>query len=682
MKAYQAKDIRNVAIAGHGGRGKTTLAEAMLFLAKSTDRLGRVDSGNTVLDFSAEEKKRKNSLSSAVAFLEWNNTKVNIIDTPGQFDFAGGVSEGIRAAETALIVLASGAGVDVGTEKAFHAANKRNIAKIFAVTRCDDNTDFEKTLTALTEEYGTSVCPVVVPIVEGGKVAGYADFTSGKAFAYANGKASEIAFPADELEDMRNTFIEAVAGADEELMEKYLMEEPLTPEEIAKGLKAGIANGDIYPVYACSGFTTDGVDLLLNGIAASAPDATAAAEGDFTVDENGALAAICFKTMDDGYGGCSFFKVISGKITSDTPAYNSRTEKSDKMGKLYFVKGDPKDPKGKEETTAIAAGDIGVVTKLMDSFKTGDTLCVAKGDTVLPGPIYPVPCYSKAIRAAKSGEEDKIAQQINKVVAEDPTITFTLNTETHEQIIAGLGDQHLAVALSKLTVGYELSTPRVAYRETISAVYDAHGRHKKQNGGGGQFGDVWVRFEPMEGDGFEFVDEVVGGAVPKNFIPSVEKGLRKAIEKGPLSGSKVVGIRAALHDGQSHPVDSNDAAFQAAARLAFKEAMQNAKPKILEPYGTLTVQLPNDNIGDITGDIAGKRRGRPMGQDTCADDNKLQELTFDMPMGEIGDFATVLRSTTVGRGSYTFEFTHYEVAPDDVARKVMEAAKKLAEEEE
>lgn len=680
MKAYQAKDIRNVAIAGHGGRGKTTLAEAMLFLAKSTDRLGRIDSGNTVLDYGAEEKKRKNSLSSAVAYLEWKDAKVNIIDTPGQFDFAGGVSEGIRAAETALIVLASGAGVDVGTEKAFKAAQKRNIAKMFAVTRCDDNADFERTLNALKEEFGAGVCPVVVPVVEGGKVAGYADFSSGKAYAYANGKASEIAFPEDALADMRDAFVETVAGADEELMEKFFEEMTLSPEEIAKGLKAGIASGEIYPVYACSGFSTDGVDLLLNGIVASAPDATAAAEDDFTVDAAGPLAAICFKTMDDGYGGWSFFKVISGKITADAPAYNSRTEKSEKMGKLYFVKGNVKD---KEEAPAIVAGDIGVVTKLMDSFKTGDTLCVAKGDTVLPGPIYPVPCFAKAIRAAKSGEEDKIAQQINKVVAEDPTVTFTLNNETHEQIVSGLGDQHLAVALSKLTVGYELSNPRVAYRETISAVYDAHGRHKKQNGGGGQFGDVWIRFEPLEGDGFEFVDEVVGGAVPKNFIPSVEKGLRKAIEKGPLSGSKVVGIKAALHDGQYHPVDSNDAAFQTAARLAFKEAMQkqNARPKILEPYGTLTVQLPGDNIGDITSDVI-KRRGRPMGQDTCADDHKLQELTFDVPMGELGDFATVLRSTTIGRGSYTFEFTHYEVTPEDVANKVMEEAKKLAEEDE
>ena len=676
MKAYNAKDIRNVAIAGHSGRGKTTLAEAMLYLAKSTDRLGRVDSGNTVLDYGAEEKKRGNTLTSGVAYLEWNNAKVNIIDTPGLFDFAGGLSEGIRAAETALIVLASGAGVDVGTEKAFKAASKRNIAKVFVVTRCDDNSDFNATLSALTDEYGPSVCPVVVPYVEGGKVACYVDLLTGKAYSYNNGKASEAAFPADDgIAQLKAAFTEAVASADEELMEKFFMEEELTADEIARGLKAGIASGDIYPVFACSGYNTDAVDLLLNGIVAITPDAaTAAGEGDFKCDENGPLAAVCFKTLDDGYGGWSFFKVVSGKLTPDVPAYNSRTEKSEKMGKMYFVKGIVKD---KEEATCIPAGDIGVVTKL-EGFRTGDTLCAAKADTNLGGPIYPTPCFSKAIKAKKNGEEDKIAQQINKIVVEDPTITFVQNVETRQQVISGLGDQHLAAALSKLTVEYELSNPKVAYRETISAVYDAHGRHKKQSGGSGQFGDVWIRFEPMEGDGFEFLDEVVGGAVPRNFIPSVEKGLRQAIEKGPLSGSKVVGIRAALHDGQSHPVDSNDMAFQTAAKLAFKEAMQNARPKLLEPYGTLKVTLPSENIGDITSDII-KRRGRPLGQNTSADDPKLQELDFDVPMGEMGDFATVLRSTTIGRGSYTFEFTHYEVSPDDVARKVIEAANAEAE---
>jgi len=678
LKAYNAKDIRNIAIAGHSGKGKTTLAEAMLFLAKATDRLGRVADGNSILDYSAEEKKRKNTLTSSVAYLEWNNTKVNIIDTPGLFDFAGGLSEGIRAAESVLIVLGAGSGVDVGTEKAFKAASKRNIAKIFAISRCDDNAGFGKTLNALVDEYGPAVCPVVIPVIEGEKVVGYADFLSGKAYSYNAGKATEIAFPTDEkTAEIKAAFTEAVASADEELMEKFFMEEELTAEELARGLKAGVASGDIYPVYACAGYTTDAVDLLLNGLVAVAPDAASyAGEGDIKCDEGGSVAAICFKTVDDGYGGWSFFKVVSGKLTADVPAYNSRSEKSEKMGKMYFVKGATKD---KEEAAAIVAGDIGVVTKL-ENFRTGDTLCSSKVDIELERTVYPAPCFSKAIRAKKNGEEDKIAQQVNKLVAEDPTITFVHNKETHEQVISGLGDQHLAAALSKLTVEYELSNPKVAYRETIGKTVSVQGRHKKQSGGSGQFGDVWIRFEPLEGDGFEFAEEVVGGAVPKNFIPSVEKGLRLAIEKGPLAGCKVVGIRAVLYDGSSHPVDSNDMAFQTAARIAFKKGMEEGKAKILEPYGTLKVYLPSENIGDITSDII-KRRGRPVGQDTAEDDHKLQELIFDVPMGEIGDFTTVLRSTTIGRGYFTFEFTHYEVAPENVAQKVIEEAKVSADDE-
>ena len=653
----------------------------MLYLAKATDRLGRVADGNTVLDYDAEEKRRKASITTAMAGLEWNNAKVNILDTPGLFDFAGGVSEGIRAAESVLIVLAAGSGVDVGAEKAYKAAKDRGIAKIFAVTRCDaENTDFYKTFEALKAEYGAPVCPVVVPYVENNAVKAYVDFSTGKAYAYAGGKASEVAMPADDnIEEMKAAFTEAVASADEELMEKFFMEEELTAEEIAKGLKAGIQSGDIYPVYACSGYNTDAVDLLLNGIVASAPDAaTCAGEGDIKCDENGAVAAICFKTVDDRFGKMSFFKVISGKLSADVPAYNTRAESQERIGKMLFLKGDKQ-----EDASVIVAGDIGVITKL-DSFKTGDTLATPKSELQLAGVNYPAPSLSMAIRSKKKGEEDKVASGLNRITVEDPTVKFATNAETHEQIVSTLGEQHLDSVVNKLknkfNVEVELTVPKVAYRETIGAVYDAHGRHKKQSGGSGQFGDVWVRFEPMEGDGFEFVDEVVGGAVPRNFIPSVEKGLRLAIEKGPLSGSKVVGIRAALHDGQSHPVDSNDMAFQTAARLAFKEAMQNAKPKLLEPYGILKAYMPGDNLGDIMGDVT-KRRGRVLGMGPCEDDPKMQELTAEVPMAEMGDFATVLRSVTIGRGYFAIEFDHYEAAPNEVAQKVIEEAKANAEEE-
>ncbi|MCQ2476139.1 MAG: elongation factor G [Clostridia bacterium] len=677
MKAYNAKDIRNIAIAGHSGRGKTTLAEAMLYVAKATDRLGRVADGNTVLDYDAEEKRRKVSISTAMAAFEWNNAKINLLDTPGLFDFAGGVSEGIRAAETAVIVLAAGSDIDVGAEKAYKAANARGIAKFFAVTRCDaENTNFYKTFEAIKAEYGAPVCPVVVPYMEGDAVKAYVDFASGKAYTYSNGKATEIAMPADDnIEEMKAAFTEAVASADEELMEKFFMEEPLTADEIAKGLKAGIANGDIYPVFACSGYNADAVDLILNTIVASAPDATKAAE---KVDASAPVEAIAFKTVDDRFGKMTFFKVINGKLSGAVPAYNSRTETQEKIGKMVFLKGDKQ-----EDASEIVAGDIGIITKL-DSFKTGDTLCAPKADVTLEGVNYPNPCLSMAVRSKKKGEEDKVAAGLNRIALEDPTVSFATNAETHEQILSVLGEQHLDSVVNKLknkfNVEVELTTPKVAYRETISAVYDAHGRHKKQSGGSGQFGDVWIRFEPMEGDGFEFLDEVVGGAVPRNFIPSVEKGLRNAIEKGPLTGSKVVGIRAALHDGQSHPVDSNDMAFQTAARLAFKEAMQNAKPKILEPYGILKAYMPGDNLGDIMGDVT-KRRGRVLGMGPSEEDPKIQELTAEVPMAEMGDFATVLRSVTIGRGYFSVDFDHYEVAPNDVAQKVIEEAKVSAEEE-
>ena len=496
MKAYNAKDIRNIAIAGHSGRGKTTLAEAMLFLAKATDRLGRVADGNTVLDFDAEEKRRKVTIATAMAAFDWNNTKINLLDTPGLFDFAGGVSEGMRAAESALIVLAAGSGVDVGAEKAYKAASERKIAKLFAVTRCDaENTDFYKTFDALKEEYGAPVCPVVVPYMEGDAVKGYVDFSTGKAYAYNGGKASEIAMPADDrIEEMKEVFNEAVASADEELMEKFFEGEALTTEEIAKGLKAGIIAGDIYPVYACSGYTTDGVDLLLNGIVSAAPDAASCAgEGDIKCDENGALAAICFKTVADPFvGKMSFFKVVSGKITSDTPAYNARTGESERMGKIITLKGAKQ-----EDSACIPAGDIGVVTKL-SGFKTGDTLCAPKADIELAGVNFPKPCLPMAVKARKKGEEDKIAAGLNRLAEEDLTISYTTNPETKEQILSGLGEQHLDSVVTKLKnkfgVEVDLSVPKVAYRETVSKTSYVQGRHKKQSGGSGQFGDVLIRF--------------------------------------------------------------------------------------------------------------------------------------------------------------------------------------------
>ncbi len=689
MKQYSADKIRNVALAGHGGRGKTSLTEAMLYVAKATDRLGSVADGNTVTDFDAEEKRRHTSVSTAVAPLEWKDSKINLLDTPGLFDFAGGVDEGVRAANAVMVVLGAGSDVDVGAEKAVKAANARKLPKIFAITRCDqENADFFKTVDALSAEY-TGICPVVVPHVVGGKVDCYVYFTDNKAYKYVNGKATEVPVPSDDrIDALHDEFVEAVASADEELMEIFFDVGELTHEQIVKGLSAGVASGEIAPVYACSGLTTDAVDLLLNAIVNVVPPASKLVETakdasgndvEITVDPAGPLAAICFKTIADPFvGRMSYIKVISGEITPDTPAYNSRTGESERMGKLVTVRGSKQ-----EDAAKITAGDIAVITKL-GGLSTGDTISSEKQPLTLEGVNYPLPSLQRAVNTVKKGEEEKVANGLRRLMEEDPSIHFELNEETKEQILSGLGEQHLDVIVSKLKskfgVEVKLTVPRVAYRETIRKKVEVQGRHKKQSGGHGQFGDVWIRFEPSQNDELEFAEEVFGGSVPKNFFPAVEKGLRECTKKGVLAGYPVVGVKATLYDGSYHPVDSSEMAFKTAASLAFKAGMTQASPVILEPIGTLKAYMPDDNLGDIMGDIT-KRRGRVLGMGP-ADEPKMQALDAEVPMAEMGDFATVLRSVTAGRGWFTLDFARYEQAPQEVADKVIEEAKKLAEEEE
>ncbi len=680
MKSYAKENIRNVTIAGHGARGKTTLAEAMLYIAGASERLGRVADGNTVFDFDAEEKKRKVSISSAMACIEWRDRKVNIIDTPGLFDFEGARSEGIRAAETAVIVLSCGHNVDVGAEKTLRIAGRKGLSKFIAVSKCDgENRDFYKTLGDLQDKYGTAICPVVVPYMVDGVVDCYVNFLQNKAFKYDGIKATEVAIPQDaHIEEIYNAFVEAVASADEDLMMKFFDGEEFTHDEKVAGLSQGVADGTVIPVYACSGFTGEAVDLLLNGITKLAPSPKG--EGDIACDSNGPLAAICFKTVADPFvGKMSFFKVVSGKITSATKAYNARTEEEEKMGKIVFVKGAKQ-----EDATEIVAGDIGVVTKL-SGFKTGDTMCDAKNPVELAPVDFPAPCYSMAVNVVKKGEEDKVASGLNKLQEEDGSMKFYTNKETKEQIVSGLGEQHLESIVSKLKNKYgvevTLTAPRVAYRETIRKTVDKQGRHKKQSGGHGQFGDVWIRFEPYMGEE-EFVfnsDEVVGGAVPKNFFPAVEKGLRECVASGLIAGYPMVGIKACLHDGSYHPVDSSEMAFKMAARIAFKAAVPEAAPTILEPIGTLKAYIPDKDLGDIMGDV-NKRRGRVLGMGP-AEETGTQELIAEVPMAEMSDFAITLRSVTAGRGSFTLEFARYEDAPNNIAEKVIAEAK-LADDDE
>ena len=679
MKLYNANEIRNVCIAGHGGRGKTTLAEAMLYIAGASERFGKVADGNTVMDFDAEEKRRHNSVSSAVCPLEWRDRKINIIDTPGLFDFATGVSEGIRAAETVLIVTKSGSGVDVGAEKAYKAATARNMSKYIIVTGCDaENANFYKTVDAFKEEYGTQVCPVVVPYVEGDKVVSYVNFLQNKAFAYKDGKATEVPMPStDRIEELHAAFTESVASADDDLMMKFFDGEEFTHDEIVAGLSKGILDGTVMPMYACAAYTLEAVDLVLNGITKMAPSPvqfkeTAVDEDgnevEIECDENGPLAAMCFKTVADPFvGKMTYVKVASGKIDGSTPCYTVRTAASQRMGKLIIPKG------GKtEDTSVIVAGDIAVITKL-DGIKTGDTICSDKTPLSLNAPVFPDPCLSMAVIVKKKGEEEKVAAGLKKLSHEDPAIRFYTNEETREQILSGLGEQHLDLIVTKLKTKFgvevDLQIPRVAYRETISKRVEIHGRHKKQSGGHGQFGDVWIRFEPCDELDLVFGEEVVGGSVPKNFFPAVEKGLRDSVKRGIVAGYPVVNIKATLYDGSYHPVDSSEMAFKTAASLAFKQLKDVAGPAILEPIGTLKAYLPDENLGDIMGDVT-KRRGRVLGMGP-ADEPKMQLLEAEVPMAEMGDFSTTLRSVTAGRGYFSLEFARYERAPQDVAAKVI-----------
>lgn len=684
MKTYAPDQIRNIALAGHASKGKTTLLEAMLHLAGATERAGKVADGNTVTDFDAEEKKRHISMASAVASIEYKSKKLNFIDTPGLFDFEQGAFEGLRAAETAVIVVSARSGLAVGAEKAFKNAGSRRMARVLVTTKMDDDrADFYKSFNGIVAKFGTAACPVVVPIISGGKVAAYYNMIDGKAYAYADGKRTESDAQPDDaprFAAVQAVFTEAVASADEELMEKYFEGEELTPEEKIRGLKSGVADGSIIPVFALSGLAETACDLLLDFLAevCPAPKSEYAADADgepieLTPDPNGPLAAVCFKTVADPFiGKLSYFKVISGKVTAATPAYNARTGKEERMGKLVSVFGAKQ-----TDISELSAGDIGAVTKL-GGFATGDTLCSAAQVVTLDGVHIPSATYAMAVEVAKKGEEEKVASGLSRLCEEDPSLHFGVNNETHQQILSGLGEQHLDVAMarlkSKFGVEATLVQPRVAYRETITMKVSAQGRHKKQSGGHGQFGDVFIEFEPYDTEELVFAERVVGGAVPKNFFPAVEKGLRESMQKGVLAGYPMVGVKATLVDGSYHPVDSSEMSFKTAASLAYKEGIPKAMPVLLEPILTVTATVNDEAMGDVIGDI-NKRRGRVLGMTPSGDGS--QEIMAEVPESEMSTFSTAMRQMTQGRGSFTTAFARYDRCPEHIAQKIKAEASQL-----
>lgn len=685
MKQYPAKNIYNIAIAGHSGSGKTSLAEAMVYMCGGSDRLGKISEGNTVCDFDPEEIKRHTSVLSAIAPVEWKNNKINIIDTPGLFDFEGGLYEGVRAADTVLITVSGKNGVNVGTEKAVAAAEKRGLTKVFFVNGlCDESARFYRVFENLKASFGPSVCPVVVPYIVDGQADCYVNLLEYKAYKYINGKVTIVPIPdmGDRLEGLRTAIYEAVAETSDEMFEKYFSGESFTPEEIIVGVSQGVKNGTISPVFCGDALLTYGIEQLLNGLIWLAPNAADKAEElamdidgnpvELTVNPDAMPSAIVFKTVADPFvGKLSYLKVISGKISADTSLINMRTGNMERITKVLIVKG-----KKSEEIDALCAGDIGAVPKLQQA-ATGDTLCAPARKVILDGVEYPVPTFSMAVAPVNKGEEEKTAQGIQRLAEEDPTIRFENNTETHQIILTGMGEQHLDVVVSKLKnkfgVDVNLSAPKVAYRETVRKKVQAQGRHKKQTGGHGQFGDVWIEFEPTTGTDFEFAERVVGGAVPKGFFPAVEKGLRECIKKGPLAGYPVVGLKATLYDGSYHPVDSSEMSFKMAAALAYKSGMPQASPVLLEPIGILKAAVPDNCMGDIMGEI-NKRRGRVLGMNPA--DNGMQIIEAEVPQAEMNDFTVFLRQSTQGRGSHTFEFERYEEAPSSIAQKIIAESQK------
>ncbi|NCU25218.1 elongation factor G, partial [Candidatus Nomurabacteria bacterium] len=668
MRNYPATKIRNVVLLGHGRSGKTALAEAMLYNAKAIDRLGKAADGNTTMDFDPEEIKRQASINTSIAAIEWMEHKINIIDTPGDFDYMGEVMQGLRVADGAVITVSAKSGVSVGTEKSMRFAGKQKIPVFFYVSKIDEpNASFDRTLEQLTEHFGNTVTPFVLPIVEETEIKGFVNVFTNTAYKNAGKKLEEIPVPAnmaDRVSGILESIKEHAAESDEELMEKFFNGEEFTQEELVRGLAASVVSGSLKPVFGGSSTINLGVDFVMNSIARFMPSPVdsaefAAKDGDgneitLKASESETLSAIVFKTIVDPFvGKISIFKVCSGVMHSNSTVYNSDKEKDERVAGIFTMC-------GKKQVAAdlITAGDIGAVTKLSLT-NTNDTLCDKARPVILKKIVFPIPCLTMAIIPKAKGEEDKIAAGLSKLAEEDPTFSFNNNAETHQMTVSGMGEQHIDVLRSKLKAKFNvestLEAPKVAYRETIRKKVKVQGKHKKQSGGHGQYGDVWIEFEPGETTELTFEEKIFGGSVPKSYHPAVEKGLQDAIVKGVLAGYPVVNLKATLVDGSYHDVDSNELSFRMAARLAYKAGLPKADPILLEPISSVNVSIPDSYLGDIMGDM-NKRRGRIMG---ITPDGDQQIVSAEVPTSEMASYATDLRSMTQGRGWYTIEFARY-----------------------
>ena len=684
MTNYTADKIRNIGVFGHGGEGKTTLTEAMLFNAGLTDRMGRVDDGSTVSDYDPEEQKRHISISCAVAPFEWKGTKINLIDAPGFFDFYGEVYEAMALADSALIVSSAVSGPVVGTEKMMKLCKKAKMPHMIVINQMDrENANFDKAMNALREKFGVSCVPIQLPIMEKGNYVGYVDLTSMTAKQFNGKDEKEIPVPAAleaRAEELREMLMEAAAESDEELMMTYLDTLELSPEEIIRGLNLGILSGDVTPVCCTAALPNLGVYTLMNNLlhymptadkSPARPAVNARTGEAVEIKADGKFAAQVMKTVADPFvGKISIMKVYSGSIDPSFVPYNSNAEKNEKANAVYMMRG-----KNLINVDKISAGDIGAMSKLQYTV-TGDTLTDASAPVKFEALEFPQPCIFLAVSAKNQNEEEKVIAGINRLAEEDPTMRIDKNPETGDVLINGLGEMHIDVICAKLKNKFKveatLADPKIPYRETIRSMAEAEGKHKKQTGGAGQFGVVQMRFEPSPSGEFEFVNAIVGGVVPKEFIPAVEKGLREAMQKGVLAGYPMVGIKATLYDGKYHPVDSKEVAFKSAARLSYKAACVKASPVLIEPIYRYYIQVPNDYMGDIMGDMS-RRRGRLIGTNPLMDGT---EIVAEAPLSEMFKYATDLRSMTQGRGSFRSEYVRYEDVPANVAQKIIEAAKK------
>lgn len=681
--------LRDIVLVSHGGAGKTSLSEAMLYNSGAVNRLGRVDEGTTVSDYDAEEVRRKFSVSTSILPCEWKGHKLNVLDTPGYMDFVGEVKAATRVADSAIVLVEAAGGVEVGTELDWGYLDEHDLPRLVFVNKMDrENANWQQVLDQLRTKFDATFVPVQLPIGSQAEFKGYVDLIANKAFMGPEGKEADIpASLADQVSELRQSMMETAAESDDELVMKYLEGQELTAEEVQRGLAIAVRAGRIVPVLCGSALQNVGVRALMDAVVAYLPDpsarpvvATNPATGEEQALELGPdqpLAALVYKTMADPFvGKLTYFRVYSGSVHSDSRVYNSTRGAEERIGQLYMIR-------GKEQIAVdeVRAGDMGAVAKLQVT-NTGDTLCDRGQPLVLPGIEFPTPVFSAAVFPKTKADLDKMGSGLSRLTEEDPTLQIERRADTHESILSGMGESHIEIATRRLQAkfGVEITTdvPKIAYRETITKTASAQGRHKKQTGGRGQFGDVFVRFEPLpRGGGFEFVDEIFGGAVPKNFIPAVEKGLREATMKGVLAGFPTVDIRAALYDGSYHPVDSSEIAFKLAAHLAFEKGVAEAGPVLLEPVMNVSITVPEQFMGDILGDL-NTRRARVMGMDQ---DRGKSVVTAQAPLAEMQRYATSLRAMTQGRGLFTMTFSHYEEVPSHVAAGVIEAARKAKEAE-